>query len=170
MEKNSSIRALIMTLSQTFVCFSSPVRLSMQISLSPRPRVVPSGDVLLLEKDDREFTELPMYLHIDPVRRYMLAYLSPIPAPLVIYGPEDFGPASSDTMEEHAERVIAICGEGDQEVIDLADDIIAVPDVAEYLQPILVSIPLQLLAYEIALLRGCDVDKPRNLAKSVTVE
>jgi glucosamine--fructose-6-phosphate aminotransferase (isomerizing) len=66
--------------------------------------------------------------------------------------------------------VIAICGEGDQDVIDLADDIIAVPDVAEYLQPILVSIPLQLLAYEIALLRGCDVDKPRNLAKSVTVE
>ncbi|MFO0936644.1 MAG: glutamine--fructose-6-phosphate transaminase (isomerizing) [Gemmataceae bacterium] len=66
--------------------------------------------------------------------------------------------------------VIAVCGEGDREVAELADDVIAVPDVPEYLQPIIVSIPLQLLAYEIAILRGCDVDKPRNLAKSVTVE
>lgn len=66
--------------------------------------------------------------------------------------------------------VIAVCSEGDREVAELADDVIAVPDVSEYLQPIVVSIPLQLLAYEIALLRGCDVDKPRNLAKSVTVE
>jgi glucosamine--fructose-6-phosphate aminotransferase (isomerizing) len=66
--------------------------------------------------------------------------------------------------------VIAVCGEGDADVSDVADDVIAVPDVPEYLQPIVVSIPLQLLAYEIALLRGCDVDKPRNLAKSVTVE
>ena len=47
---------------------------------------------------------------------------------------------------------------------------IPVPDVPEYLQPIVAAIPLQLLAYHIALLRGCDVDKPRNLAKSVTVE
>ena len=44
------------------------------------------------------------------------------------------------------------------------------PDVAEYLQPVVCAVPLQLLAYEVALLRGCDVDKPRNLAKSVTVE
>ncbi|MGL6076497.1 MAG: glutamine--fructose-6-phosphate transaminase (isomerizing) [Fimbriiglobus sp.] len=66
--------------------------------------------------------------------------------------------------------VIAICSQNDKEVGYLADDVIAIPDVPEYLQPIVVSIPLQLLAYEIALLRGCDVDKPRNLAKSVTVE
>src|SRR5439155_1245508 len=66
--------------------------------------------------------------------------------------------------------VIAVCSEGDREVAALADDVIAVPDVAEHLQPLVVSIPLQLLGYEIALLRGCDVDKPRNLAKSVTVE
>jgi glucosamine--fructose-6-phosphate aminotransferase (isomerizing) len=66
--------------------------------------------------------------------------------------------------------VIAVCGAGDREVEALADDVIPVPDVPEYLQPIVASIPLQLLAYEIALLRGCDVDKPRNLAKSVTVE
>ena len=51
-----------------------------------------------------------------------------------------------------------------------ADDVIYVPDVPEYLQPLVTAVPLQLLAYHIALLRGCDVDKPRNLAKSVTVE
>ena len=66
--------------------------------------------------------------------------------------------------------VIAVCGERDREVEELADDTIAVPDVPEYLQPIVCSIPLQLFAYEVAVLRGCDVDKPRNLAKSVTVE
>jgi glutamine---fructose-6-phosphate transaminase (isomerizing) len=66
--------------------------------------------------------------------------------------------------------VIAVCSEGDREVGTIADDMITVPDVPEYLQPLVVSIPLQLLAYEIAVLRGCDVDKPRNLAKSVTVE
>lgn len=103
--------------SQTFVRFPSPVRLSMQISPNPRPRVVPAGDVVPLEKHEREFTELPIYLHIDPVRRYILAHLSPIPAPLVIYGPEDFGPASSDTMEEHADRVLAICGEDPASVL-----------------------------------------------------
>ena len=52
----------------------------------------------------------------------------------------------------------------------LADDVIEVPAVADYLQPIVSVIPLQLLAYHIAVARGCDVDKPRNLAKSVTVE
>ena len=66
--------------------------------------------------------------------------------------------------------VIAVCSENDDEVELLADDVIPVPDVPDYLQPIITAIPLQLLAYEIALLRGCDVDKPRNLAKSVTVE
>ena len=52
----------------------------------------------------------------------------------------------------------------------VAWELIFVPDVPEYLQPLVTVIPLQLLAYHIALLRGCDVDKPRNLAKSVTVE
>jgi len=66
--------------------------------------------------------------------------------------------------------VIAVCSPGDREVAAVADDVIAVPDVPEYLQAIVSAIPLQLLAYEIAVLRGCDVDKPRNLAKSVTVE
>ncbi|MBL8798924.1 MAG: glutamine--fructose-6-phosphate transaminase (isomerizing) [Planctomycetia bacterium] len=66
--------------------------------------------------------------------------------------------------------VIAIATEGDDEAASRADDVIYIPDVPEYLQPIITAIPLQLLAYHIAVLRGCDVDKPRNLAKSVTVE
>jgi len=66
--------------------------------------------------------------------------------------------------------VIAIAHHGDEEVAARANEVIYVPEAPEYLQPILTAIPLQLLAYHIALLRGCDVDKPRNLAKSVTVE
>ena len=66
--------------------------------------------------------------------------------------------------------VIAVVGEGDTRVAELADDVIYVPNVEDYLQPFVTIIPLQLLSYHIALLRGCDVDKPRNLAKSVTVE
>ena len=50
------------------------------------------------------------------------------------------------------------------------DEVIFVPDVPEFLQPVVASVPLRLFAYHMALLRGCDVDKPRNLAKSVTVE
>jgi len=66
--------------------------------------------------------------------------------------------------------VIAVVGQGDTEAARLVDDVIEVPHVEEFLQPIVISIPLQLFAYHIAVARGCDVDKPRNLAKSVTVE
>jgi glucosamine--fructose-6-phosphate aminotransferase (isomerizing) len=66
--------------------------------------------------------------------------------------------------------VIALSSPGDERVRQLADDVIEVPPAPDFLQPIVASIPLQLLAYHIAVLRGCDVDKPRNLAKSVTVE
>jgi glucosamine--fructose-6-phosphate aminotransferase (isomerizing) len=66
--------------------------------------------------------------------------------------------------------VIAVACEGDEEVSARADEVIYVPEVPEYLQPLVSVIPLQLLAYHVALLRECDVDKPRNLAKSVTVE
>jgi glucosamine--fructose-6-phosphate aminotransferase (isomerizing) len=65
--------------------------------------------------------------------------------------------------------VIAVACEGNTEVAARADDVIYVPKVPDYLQPLVAVVPLQLLAYQIALLRGCDVDKPRNLAKSVTV-
>jgi len=66
--------------------------------------------------------------------------------------------------------IIAVACEDDAHVQTRADDIIHVPNVPEYLQPLVIAIPLQLLAYHIALCRGCDIDKPRNLAKSVTVE
>jgi glucosamine--fructose-6-phosphate aminotransferase (isomerizing) len=66
--------------------------------------------------------------------------------------------------------IIAITTEGSGEIAEISDHIIEVPDSVPYLQPMLLTIPLQLLAYHIGVLRGCDVDQPRNLAKSVTVE
>ncbi len=66
--------------------------------------------------------------------------------------------------------IITIATEGDKKIKEFSDDIIYVPETISILSPILNVIPLQLLAYYIALKRGCDVDKPRNLAKSVTVE
>jgi len=66
--------------------------------------------------------------------------------------------------------VIAVCTEGDQEMAGKADYILEIPRTMNFLMPILSVIPLQLLAYYIAVLRGCNVDQPRNLAKSVTVE
>lgn len=76
-------------------------------------------------------------------------------------------------MEEIRARggpVIAVVDEDDERAAAIATEVIRVPHVADFLQPIVTAIPLQLLAYHIAVLRGCDVDKPRNLAKSVTVE
>ena len=66
--------------------------------------------------------------------------------------------------------IIAVATEGDDEVAGRADEVMFVPEVPDYLQPLVAVVPLQLLAYHAACLRGCDVDKPRNLAKSVTVE
>ncbi len=67
-------------------------------------------------------------------------------------------------------RVIAIATEGDREIQHLVEHVIHIPPAPELLSPILEVVPLQLLAYHIAVRRGCDVDQPRNLAKSVTVE
>ena len=67
-------------------------------------------------------------------------------------------------------RVVAIACEGDEEVAKMADHLITIPVTRELLLPLLEMIPMQLLAYHIAVRRGCDVDQPRNLAKSVTVE
>ncbi len=67
-------------------------------------------------------------------------------------------------------KLILICDEGDEEMKKFADDVVEIPWTIEALQPILAVVPMQLLAYYIALRRGCDVDQPRNLAKSVTVE
>ncbi len=76
-------------------------------------------------------------------------------------------------MEEVRSRgghVIAVATEGDESIRNHCDDVVYVPDVPEPLQPLLTVVPLQLIAYHAAVLRGKDVDKPRNLAKSVTVE
>ena len=67
-------------------------------------------------------------------------------------------------------KIIAIVSEGDETVASIANHLIEIPNVSECLTPILATIPLQLLSYYIAIIRGCDVDQPRNLAKSVTVE
>jgi glucosamine--fructose-6-phosphate aminotransferase (isomerizing) len=67
-------------------------------------------------------------------------------------------------------RVIAIVNAGDRNVATKAQHVIEVPPASELLAPLITVIPLQLLAYHIAVRRGCDVDQPRNLAKSVTVE
>jgi glucosamine--fructose-6-phosphate aminotransferase (isomerizing) len=67
-------------------------------------------------------------------------------------------------------KVIAIITEGDDVITKMADDVIVVPQADELVAPMLSVIPLQLLAYYIGVVKGLDVDKPRNLAKSVTVE
>jgi glucosamine--fructose-6-phosphate aminotransferase (isomerizing) len=67
-------------------------------------------------------------------------------------------------------KIIAIVNEGDTQIKALADHVIEIPATEEILSPLLTIVPLQLLSYHIAILRGCNVDQPRNLAKSVTVE
>jgi glucosamine--fructose-6-phosphate aminotransferase (isomerizing) len=66
--------------------------------------------------------------------------------------------------------VIAIVTEGDDTIVKMADHVIAIPDTDSVLVSLLSTVPLQLIAYHIAVMRGCNVDQPRNLAKSVTVE
>ena len=66
--------------------------------------------------------------------------------------------------------IVSIGVEGDSEIAEASDHCIAVPAASDFLLPLVEIVPLQLLAYHVAVLRGCDVDQPRNLAKSVTVE
>ncbi|MGX1928377.1 glutamine--fructose-6-phosphate transaminase (isomerizing) [Flagellimonas sp. 2504JD4-2] len=73
-------------------------------------------------------------------------------------------------IKSRSGKIIAIVTEGDVTVKELADHVIEVPETSESLSPLLTTIPLQLLSYHIAVMRGCNVDQPRNLAKSVTVE
>ena len=67
-------------------------------------------------------------------------------------------------------KIIALASEGNEKIKELVDDVLYIPKTSEMLTPILSAIPLQLFAYHMGVIRGCDVDKPRNLAKSVTVE
>ena len=94
--------------------------------------------------------------------------------PTVFVAPR--GPLHAKTLsnvEEVRARfgpVLAVGTEGDDQLSALADHFLPIPDVPEVVQPLVAAVPLQLLAYHVARLRGCDIDKPRNLAKSVTVE
>lgn len=94
--------------------------------------------------------------------------------PVVVLAPNDkHYPKVLSNMEEVKARdglVIAVVTEGDTEVTGKADDVITVPEVPEFLTPIMLTLPLQILSYHIAVLLDTDVDQPRNLAKSVTVE
>ncbi len=78
--------------------------------------------------------------------------------------------ANIQSFKKQAGRVIAIASEGDREVQGVADQVIFVPQASELLSPILEIVPLQLFAYYVAVKKGLDVDRPRNLVKSVTVE
>ncbi|MBP7602803.1 MAG: glutamine--fructose-6-phosphate transaminase (isomerizing) [Spirochaetes bacterium] len=94
--------------------------------------------------------------------------------PVVFIAPRDevYDKIVSNMQEVRARngRIIAIANEGDDEIRSLAEHVIYVPPTKKIVSPLLTVVPLQLLAYHIAVLRGCDVDQPRNLAKSVTVE
>lgn len=94
--------------------------------------------------------------------------------PVVVLSPKDrlYEKSVSNLMEVRARNapVIAFVSEGDHELDRVADHVFAIPDVHPLLTPILFTVGLQMLAYHIAVLRGVDVDRPRNLAKSVTVE
>jgi glutamine---fructose-6-phosphate transaminase (isomerizing) len=101
--------------------------------------------------------------------------------PTVVLATRDFADQNSHLLYEKTlsniqevkareGKVIAVACEGDQEVVKTADHVIPIATTHELLLPILEVVPLQLLAYHIAVRRGCDVDQPRNLAKSVTVE
>ena len=92
---------------------------------------------------------------------------------IVLATQADVYPKTISNLKEVKAReaiVIAIAQEGDHDIDKVADHVIYIPKTGKYLAPLLAVLPLQLLAYYAALTRGCDVDKPRNLAKSVTVE
>ncbi|MDO8746987.1 MAG: SIS domain-containing protein, partial [Thermodesulfovibrionales bacterium] len=78
--------------------------------------------------------------------------------------------SSIEEVRSRGGRIVAVTDEGNTEVCSRSDYCISVPETNSFLSAILMVIPLQLLAYHIGVLRGCDVDQPRNLAKSVTVE
>jgi glutamine---fructose-6-phosphate transaminase (isomerizing) len=94
--------------------------------------------------------------------------------PVVVIAPRDgvYEKVKSNIEEVKARggHVIGVITEGDHEMLEHLDHVIQIPRTHDALTPILASVPLQLLAYHIAVMRGCDVDQPRNLAKSVTVE
>lgn len=94
--------------------------------------------------------------------------------PVVVIAPKlghyDKVVSNIQEIKSRSGKIIAIVTKGDTQVRDLADYVIEIPETPDALSPLITTIPLQLLSYHIAVLRGCNVDQPRNLAKSVTVE
>ena len=94
--------------------------------------------------------------------------------PVVVIAPKqghyDKVVSNIQEIKSRSGKIIAIVTRGDVQVRDLADYVIEIPDTSDALSPLITTIPLQLLSYHIAVMRGCNVDQPRNLAKSVTVE
>jgi glucosamine--fructose-6-phosphate aminotransferase (isomerizing) len=94
--------------------------------------------------------------------------------PVVVIAPfgELYEKLVSNVQEVKARkgRIYAITGENSDAIAAVSDELIAIPSTDEALSPLLTTVPLQLLSYHVAVLRGCNVDQPRNLAKSVTVE
>jgi glutamine---fructose-6-phosphate transaminase (isomerizing) len=94
--------------------------------------------------------------------------------PVVVLAPKDALRekvlSNIEEVRSRGGRIIVVTEEPGMNECEAADECISVPHIAPYLMPVLMTVPLQLLAYHIAVLRGCDVDQPRNLAKSVTVE
>lgn len=94
--------------------------------------------------------------------------------PVVVIAPKqghyDKVVSNIQEIKSRSGKIIAIVTKGDTQVKELADHVIEIPETTDALSPLLTTIPLQLLSYHIAVMRGCNVDQPRNLAKSVTVE
>ena len=94
--------------------------------------------------------------------------------PVVVLSTRDdtYEKVMNNIEEVHARdgRIIALASQGDKEIASKVEDVISIPPTSSLLTPVLLTIPLQLLAYYIADFKGNDVDQPRNLAKSVTVE
>jgi glucosamine--fructose-6-phosphate aminotransferase (isomerizing) len=94
--------------------------------------------------------------------------------PVVVIAPKqghyDKVVSNIQEIKSRSGRIIAVVTKGDTQVRDLADYVIEIPETSDALSPLITTIPLQLLSYHIAVMRGCNVDQPRNLAKSVTVE
>ena len=78
--------------------------------------------------------------------------------------------SNAQEVKSRGGRIISIVFDDDESISEISEHVIKVPKVNKYLCPIISVIPLQLISYHIAVMRGCDVDQPRNLAKSVTVE
>ncbi|MEK8179207.1 glutamine--fructose-6-phosphate transaminase (isomerizing) [Flavobacterium buctense] len=94
--------------------------------------------------------------------------------PVVVIAPKqghyDKVVSNIQEIKSRSGKIIAVVTKGDTQVKELADHVIEIPETSDALSPLITTIPLQLLSYHIAVLRGCNVDQPRNLAKSVTVE